>query len=156
MSNETVTPNSSQSKTFQLLRILFICGCLMGIVLTFVPGIEITHRDMFGEEVQKKTYSSYEVTRLLGERQKVGWQLFYVILFALNIVFVILAIRYPKRWVFISGASIAAFFLLWDFFTPSKEGIEYLLIPRILGYISSAFVLLGFFVKPTSSVPQQV
>jgi hypothetical protein len=156
MSNETVIPDSPKSHTFQLLRILFICGFLMSIGLTFVPRIEITQQGMFGiGEVQKETYSMYGLVRLLGERQEVGWQLFYVILFALQIVFVILAIKYPKRWVFISGASISAFLLLWDFFTPSREDIEYLLIPRVLDYISSAFVLLGFFAKPTSSVSQQ-
>jgi len=144
-------------KAFQLLRVLFICGYLMKIVLTFVPSAEITQRGMFGfGEVQKQTYSLYDIIRLLGERGAFGWQLFFIVLFALKIVFVILAIRYPKRWVFISGASFYAFLLLWGFFTPSMEGIEYLLIPSILDYISSALVLLGFFVKPTSSVPQQV
>lgn len=150
MPNETITGKRS---SFQTLRILFICGYLMSIGLTFVPSLEISkHEGMFGMgEVVKHTYSLYEIIRLLYESGEYDWQLFYVTVFAVEIAFVILAIRYPKRWVFISGASFTAFFLLWSFFTPSREGIKYILIPRVLGYVADAFVLLGFFARPTDT-----
>ena len=139
---------------FQTLRMLFIFGYLIGIILTFVPSVEITQITQHGMfdagEVTKVTYSSYGIIQLLGERQEVGLQLFFVILFALNIAFIILAIKYPKRWIFISGASITAFLLLWNFFTPSNKDIQNLFIPRIIGYISDTFILLGFLIKPPS------
>jgi len=152
MSNDNVTLNYARRPTFQILRTLFICGHLIYIVLTFVPTIKVSPQGMYGSgKVQEQTYSAYELIRFLGESEQFGWQIFYVVVFALDVAFVILAITYPKRWVFISGASMTAFFLLWDLFTPPKEGIVGMVIPNILDYVASAFVLLGFIAKPTST-----
>jgi len=134
--------NSEVSK-FQILRTIFILGCLINITLYFVPGFEVTN--LFDKS--DGIYSAYEIIKILGEHQKTGLQLLYVTIVVLYIVFTVLAISYPKRWIFILGASLTVFSLLWNFSSSGNGKIHYLLIFKILSNLGDVFILSGFFIK---------
>ena len=74
--------------------------------------------------------------------------MFLVLLFAVQLAFIALALKYPKQCFFIAGAIFAGFFLLVDLFSGTPECIEVLLIPTALHYISVILILSGFFIKP--------
>lgn len=152
-------PPKERATHFQLLRQLFIAGYAIALILFFVPSIEITsrtHTSLFSApETSTDSYSTFEITRLLGKKGEMGLQLFVVASFAISAALLILAITYPKRWVFITGASMTAFFLLWNLFSAPDEHVKALFLPAIVGYISSGLALLGFFVRPPRSQPRE-
>lgn len=153
MNMSNIGENRSDILRFQLLRALFVCGWVLSIVLTFVPSYRIRTRGggFFDYYYEYRLLSGYDIIQLLYQEGELGLWMLFVLLFAVEIVFVVLAFKYPKQLVFIAGATFAALNLLLNLFSTPMEGIEVLLIPRVLGYIATAFILSGFFIKPPAT-----
>ncbi|MFQ6083957.1 MAG: hypothetical protein ACE5KE_01680 [Methanosarcinales archaeon] len=146
---EKLKKEGSKSNLFayHVLRILFVCGYAIKILLTFVPSTRMKVGGFMGFGGEERVLSPYDMIQLLF-KEKPGAAMLIVIIFAIMVAFVVLALTYPKRWVFLTGAIFVAFFLLVSFFQPAREGVEYLIIPRVLGLIGEVLCLTGFFVKP--------
>jgi len=119
------------------LRVLFILGWVIMTISIFIPYKTSEHGKV----------SAFDEVQILF-RENPGDAFIVVVISAISIVYFLLTVRNPKRWVFLSGAIIAAFFLLLDLNTPAAEGEKLFLIPRIVDYIAYIFVLTGFFIKP--------
>jgi len=142
--------NKSGLFTYNLLRILFVCGYSIQIILTFVPSIHMKVGGFLGYGGEERVLSLYDMIQLIFPENP-GVALLMVTIFATWVAFVVLALTYPKRWVFLTGAILVAFFFLVNIFTPGQEGqegIEYFVIQRILSFIGSILCLSGFLVKP--------
>ncbi|HEY7214235.1 MAG TPA: hypothetical protein VIC28_06365, partial [Thermoanaerobaculia bacterium] len=139
--------NNTGLMRYGMLRRLFVLGYSMNIVLWFVPAFRMKVGGDLGFGAEDKVFSMLSMVRLISQTSP-GWTLFFVVTFASNIVFLVLAFAYPKRWLFIIGASIAAPFMLWGFFSGENPDIHQFLVPRLLGYVATALTLIGFFIRP--------
>ena len=142
--NSTIDVKKSGASNYRTLRTLFIIGYAINIALWFVPEYR----------VNKSVLTLFSLVRSISQVSP-GWTMFYVLVFASNIVFIILALASPRRWIFLTASSVAAFFLLYGLFSGSNEQIEYLLIPRILGYIAALITLTGFLIRPPATETKQ-
>ena len=129
------------------LKLLFILGWAISIILVFVPYKRMKVGGIYGIGGEERTVSLLQETRLLAESTPLI-SLFMTIAIAIFIAFLVLAIKYPKRWVFLSGAIFMSFFFLLSLFSPPTEGEKLFLIPRVIDFISTAFILTGYFIKP--------
>lgn len=138
-------PDSSPS----LLLVLFILGHLMNIVLMFVPAVRV---------LGFMTLTNYDLIEALFQHGKVALGLFMLLLFVEDLAAIVLALVYPKRWIFITSSVVSAFGLLTTLFhlsaragdSPERFMVQILWIPMILAYIAGIFTLSGFFIKPRS------
>ncbi len=128
---------TSGSKSYEFLRIIFILGCIFNIGITFVPSVKV------GGELM----SAFDAIRLAFQMGS-GLAVLYVLFFAAWIAFLLLAMVHQKRWVFVTGASVAAFSLLLNLFSPTNPIVEVLLVPRLVDYVAGVFMLFGFIAKP--------
>lgn len=150
---ETVaSPSSSGFEgrivSYRRLRNLFLLGYALNIVLWFVPAITMRVGTFLGVGGEDKTFSMFSLVRLISQQGKLGLTIFFVSVFASNIVFIVLALALPRRWVFLTASSVAAFLILLGLFSGSSEQAQYFLIPRLLGWAASLLTLIGFFIRP--------
>lgn len=134
---------------YAMLRRLFVLGYAMNIILWFVPTMRMKVGGILGVGAQEDVYSVLTLVQRISQTSP-GWHLFFVLTFASNILFIVLAVAYARRWIFITGASVATLFLLWGLFSTDAPGVEGFLLPRILGYVATALTLTGFVVVPSS------
>jgi hypothetical protein len=104
--------------------------------------------------VEEKLMSTLDLIRKAFQMGQSGLALLAVSFFAAYIALLVMAVVYQKRWVFITGASLVAFGLLMNLFSPSNPNIEHLLITQVIGYIATFFMLSGFIAKPPVSIPR--
>lgn len=135
------------------LKTLFIIGFLINIILTFIPSTRIKTGGYLGIGGEEKLVSTHKMIQLAFRRNP-SIALLLVVVFAFFVAVVILAITHPKRWVFLSGAIVVAFFMLVNLFSPSQEelGVKGLIIPNIIGFIGNILCLTGFFIKPKKEI----
>lgn len=136
----------------KVLKFLFIFGWVGLIILTFVPYKKMIVGDMYGIGGRMKAVSAYDEIQILF-RQNPGGAFIIVVVFALYIAFVILALVYAKRWIFLSGAIFGAFSLLLGLFMPPVAGEKYFILPKIISIIATILVLTGFFIKEEKPLP---
>lgn len=146
----SISRNQPDIFRYQILRAFFVCGYVLSVVLTFVPAYRIRTRvgGFFDNHLEYRVLSTYDLIQFMHQEGEYGWWMFYVLIFAVAIAFIALALKYPKQWVFIAGATFAGFLLLLNLFSGTPEGIEHLLIPTVVDYISTILILSGFFIKP--------
>jgi hypothetical protein len=148
MSFTSQTTESAALERYNLLRRLFVLGYAMNIVLWFVPTYQGRLGGFVsGSSAEDSVYSTFLLVRILSQTSP-GWTLFFVVSFALNIVFIVLAFSWPKRWLFLTASSVSAFFVLWGLFSSGNPNLHSFLLPLLLGYIASAMTMVGFFIKP--------
>jgi hypothetical protein len=141
-------PTVSFSLTYRNLRALFIAGFVLQCVLVFVPSLRMTVGSVMGYGGEVRTFSDLEIIRLLFQGGKMGLGTYLVILFCATATFAVLAIKYPRRWVFIAGSCFTIYGIIYGVFAGSDPNVQYLFLPRLLDYISSAMTLGGFWVRP--------
>ena len=154
------SPSSSDfhgwSSVHRRLRNFFILGYALNIILWFVPAVTMRVGTLLGFGGEEKTLSMFSMVRLISQQHNLGLTIFLVGVFAGNIVFIALALAHPRRWVFITASSVAAFFILLNLFSGSNEQIHYLLVPRVLGWCATLLTLTGFVIKPPVGVRAQL
>ncbi len=133
------------------LKIIFIFGFIILIVLMFFPNKQLVTNSIRGGKI-----SSFSSILTFGLNPVED--LFLISTHLFFIVAIILAIFYSKRWVFLAGASVAAFLIMLNILlVPDMGGnlsvlpgiwMEYLVIPRIIQFLGMALCLSGFFIKP--------
>ena len=131
------------TNSYKIFRTLFIVGNVLSLILIFVPSVRVSTSE--GEILM----SSFDVLRLLSLSGDLSKFLFYLLLGVVGpILWIVLAIVRPKQWVFLGGASVAAFGLLLSLFQGSDPTVESLLIVQIFGYAALLLVMVGFVTKP--------
>jgi len=133
---------------YQTIRILFIIGYILNIILTFVPSVSYKSYSYY--ESAEKYMSDYEAIQILLNAQSF-WGIYFVVLFASYFAFIILAFKYQRSWVFITGASVTAFTFILFLFYPSNPDVHRVFLTSVLGYLAMIFILSGFFAKPPKS-----
>jgi hypothetical protein len=131
---------------YRMLRFLFVLGYVLNIILWFLPYGRVSS-ELGQAGGGGKMFSTLDLVRLLSQTSP-GWTLFFVLVFTSNILFIVLALIRPKRWIFLVASSLAGIFFIWNLFSATPQGIEYLFIPRLLSYVASCLTLLGFLVNP--------
>ncbi len=139
------------SKSYRALRLLFITGFALSFILYYIPcykpaGPVLTAWTANGGA--ERRLSSFDLCRLLIRTGDVNWGAFYIALSLFELTILVLAIRRPRRWVFVAG-SCEQLYLLLAFLLRSHSGdLPQPLITMLLGYASWPMCLSGFFVKP--------
>ena len=146
--------------TFRTLRALFLAGYVLNIILWFVPATFVGFFAGCGSS-GGFLVSMFSIVRLLSQQGNLGATIFFVLIFVSNIVFIALALALPRRWVFLTASSVAAFFILQGgligllrLFSASDEQMTYFLVFRVLQWVASLLTLLGFFMKPPAPPPR--
>lgn len=118
---------------------------MITIVLYFVPMYSLHTDSAYFKAGEAISYIS--IARAISSSHP--WRTLYsVVLFALNVLFLVLAFAYPKRWIFILASSIAIFFLIWDFFSKPDSNLIIFTVPLVVSYIGAGLKLIGFIIKP--------
>ena len=136
----------SASNLYHLLRNLFLLGYVLNIVLWFIPTMRV------GEQ---PALSAFSLVRLVSQLGNWGATILLVLVFASNVAFVVLALAYPRRWVFIVASSVASFLILLNLFSASNPEMHNLIIPRVLQWCAEFLTLTGFFIKPPTDLRSQ-
>ncbi len=142
--------------TYPTLRGVFVAGLLLDLVLTFVPAYRTKVGSFLGFGGEERSLSAFDMIRIQLQNQS-GWGVFNVAYFGAYAALVVLAWKQPKRWVFVTGAALAAFALLLELFIGPWDSIYYYPVPRLLHYVAGACVIAGFFARPPSrrAAPEQ-
>jgi hypothetical protein len=136
---------------YRVLRVIFISGFAVSIVLTFIPSIEVASAPPvfgFGNQFLKSELLSDKdiIGKLLQENAIVG--LFFVFLFMAQVAILVLAIKYPKRWVFIAGVSLTCLTITLWLFSTTPQSTTTLVIPAVFSWLATFAKLTGFFIHP--------
>jgi MFS family permease len=135
---------------YKILRIIFISGFSLQLLLTFIPSVEVNKLKVFGFDNQflkNETYSDKDTIGLLLQVNPL-LGLFFIAVFILQIIFIILAIKYPRRWVFLSGAGLACLSFIGWLFMPKASNTTILVIPALLSWCAMFAKMTGFFIHP--------
>jgi hypothetical protein len=147
--NETQNvPTVSFSFTYGSLRALFFVGFALSAVLEFVPVLKMKVGGFMGIGGEERSMSALDLIRLLFQGGQTGLAILFVLMFCVTLAFAALALKYPRRWVFIAGSCYAVFVIVLDFFSGSNKDVEYYFLVQLLGYIATAITLTGFWVRP--------
>ncbi len=142
------------SRTYRLLRPVFVAGFILSLILYFVPcykpagDVLKAWLSMGGVE---RPLSSFDLCRLLVHTGNVQWGAFYIALSGVELALVLLALRRPRRWVFIAGSSEQLYLLIAFLLRPTSPDLSHPSFFAFLAYASWALCLTGFFVKPPSA-----
>lgn len=126
------------------MRTIFVSGYLISFIMAFVPTLRIKSGFFRPEQV----LSLKDIIQLLFEGGQTATEVLLGLFVLADIAFVVLAMKYPKRWVFLSGAILAAFGLFMNLFSPKAEGAELLVVPTAISLIAGALPLIGFVMNP--------
>src|SRR3974390_2203732 len=115
MEMTTGSPVFKPPRIYRLLRPVFVAGLLLSLFLYFVPcykpagDVLKAWLAMGGVE---RPLSSFDLCRLLVHTGNVEWAAFYIALSPIELALVLLAIRRPRRWVFIAGSCEQLYLLI--------------------------------------------
>jgi len=126
------------------LQVVFFLGFALSVVLFFVPCVETN--DM--------VFSGFDVTRILLQKNvSMGTAFILFFSFCASLTFAVLAIQYPRRWVFIAGACYTSLWLLYGWFhSGSDDGSpKVIFLFKLFDYASSTMILTGFWIWPDTS-----
>ena len=139
------------SRTYCLLRPVFVAGFILSLILYFVPCYKAAGDVLKGWLSiggVERSLSSFDLCRLLLQTGNVQWGVFYIGLSGFELALVLLALRWPRRWVFIAGSSEQLYLLVAFLLRPSSADLSQPSFFAFLNYVSWAMCLTGFFVKP--------
>src|SRR5580704_5803637 len=126
-------------------RVIFIAAFTLEILLWFVPTIS------FPTHLGGVSISSFRIARSLFLDGQSGEGFLVIFPLFISVVILVLAMKYPRRWVFICGACFAALVILSGVSHGRADlevGMDVWFAPRILSYVASVMGLIGFVVRP--------
>jgi hypothetical protein len=141
----------SGSRTYRILRSLFIAGFALSSVLYFIPWYTPTGdalRAWLAIGGVERHLSSFDLCRLLVSTGNVQSGAFYLFMSAVEVVLMLLAIWRPRRGVFLAGACEQLYTLIAFLLRPTVNDLPQPLISVFLYYASWGMCLMGFFVRP--------
>jgi len=151
MEMTTGYPAVKPSRMYRILRRVFVAGLVLSLILYFVPcnkpagDVLKAWLAMGGAE---RHLSSFDLCRLLAGTGNVQWGGFYIALSGVELALVLLALRRPRRWVFIAGSCEQLYLLITFMLRPSSEALTQHWFFGFLAYVCWAMCLTGFFVRP--------
>jgi hypothetical protein len=132
---------------------MFVAGFGLDALLFFVPYYHARVGGFLGIGAQQRSFSILELIQLTFANGREGQGLFSVLVFCSMIVFAVLGIKHARRWVFLSGACLSAFFLILALFRGASSGLEPYFLPRLLDFAASGMQLTGFWINPPTAEP---
>lgn len=143
------TMNSSGIFSYSNLRKLFVAGCAVNIILTFIPSAKIVHRGLLSRTVTSEEFvSNFDGIQLGFQHGQTGLAMLAVLIFGAWIVLAVMAFVNEKRVVFIVGGMLGGFAILLNLFSPNTPGVELLTLPLVLSYGADIALISGFFANP--------
>jgi hypothetical protein len=149
-----MTPDSpavKTSRTYRLLRPVFVVGLALSLILYFVPCYKPAGDVLKAWSATggvERRLSSFDLCRLLLRTGNVQSGAFYIALSGVELALVLLALQHPRRWVFIAGSCEQLYLLIAFFLRPSSDALSQPSFSAFMSYASWAMCLTGFFVKP--------
>jgi len=145
-------PTLRFSRTYRLLRPVFIVGLAVSLILYFVPcykpaGDILTAWSSTGGVDRR--LSSFDLCCLLVRTGNVQWGAFYIALSGVELSLLLLALQRPRRWVFIAGSCEQLYLLVAFLLRPTSNDLSQPWFWALLGYVAWAMCLTGFFIKPS-------
>src|SRR5437667_12507513 len=91
MNETTTTPTVSLSLSYRNLRLAFLAGFALNILLTFVPSMKVKVGGLIGVGGEEKTLSALNAIRLISQAGQFGVALLFVLFFCITVAFLVLA-----------------------------------------------------------------
>lgn len=142
-------------RAYRLLRILFIIGMTLSLILYFVPRYKPSGSILNAWTATggiERHVSSFDLCLLLVRTGNPAWGAYYIALSAIELVLLLLALRHPGRWVFIVGSSEQLYLLIAFLLRPKSAALSEAFFSAFLTYAAWAMSLTGFFVKPPGTI----
>ena len=134
------------------LRIAFIVGCSLHVILTFAPAYSAKVGGFLGIGAEDRSFSTFDAIRAaLATNAGEMAGLIGVIWFCSVLGFALLAMKRPRRWVFLAGACVASFFLILSMFAGAPPNVRVYLLPQLLRLSASLMEMTGFWIAPAQS-----
>ena len=94
--------------------------------------------------------STFQIIGIMFENGEAGWALYNSVSYCFTAAFILLALKYPRRWVFLAGSYYTvANVVVGSLFPASTNGnAEWMLLSRLLEHIARLMRLVGFWVLP--------
>jgi hypothetical protein len=144
--------------TYRNLRALFIAGFVIKAILFFIPSFSMRAGGFMGRGGEERSMSRFDLSRVaspVGQSPNPYASIGTVFAFCILITFILLAVCYPRRWVFIAGACVTAIGILGGillFFVLPNHNNHRFFFPRLLHFVATAMVLSGFWIKPNTAI----
>lgn len=145
MSEISRPPTFSSALRYQHPRAIFICGFALATFLWFIPTISVV------TEWRTESLSNFQLARFLIESRQFGLCFLVAVPCLISFAITVLAVRYPRRWVFILGSFYALCAIAHGAFigaTAAMEFVDVYFAPKILTYVASVMGLIGFIIRP--------
>jgi hypothetical protein len=151
MEMTTGLPVAKPSRMYRLLRPAFVAGLVLSLILYFLPcnkpGGDVL-RAWLAMGGAERHLSSFDLCRLLVGTGNAQWGELYMALSGLELALVLLALRRPRRWVFITGSCEQLYLLITFLLRPRSPALTQPWFIDFLFYVSCAICLTGFLVSP--------
>jgi hypothetical protein len=139
------------SRAYHILRPVFVAGLALSVVLYFIPWYTPTGdvlRAWSATGGVERRLSSFDLCRLLVRTGDLQGGAFYMVLSAIEVTLLLLAVRRPRRWVFLAGACEQLYTLIAFLLRPTANDLPQPLFSVVLYYASWAMCFTGFLVRP--------
>jgi hypothetical protein len=137
-----------------VLRTLFIVGFAYQALNYFLPDVRLTGQ-MLNLWLKMggggSSVSDCDLARLCFHYASLGWGIYNISWSVAFFTFVALAIFYPRRWVFITGAVFAVYTFLMESLSLHGGEVRPLAFPLVLCNIAVALTLVGFAIMPPNT-----
>jgi hypothetical protein len=136
---------------YRLLRTLFIAGLALSVILYFVPFYKPAGdvlKAWLATGGVARRLSSFDLCRLLVHTGHVQWGAFYMALSGIEVALLVLALRRPRRWVFVAGSCEQLYLLISFLLRPASTDLSDPWLTHLLLYVSSVLCLTGFLIRP--------
>lgn len=150
MSDTPNSPSVQPSFSYRNLRALFVVGFALDAAMVFVPSFRMKVGGFMGMGGEERSLSVLDAIRLAFANGQFGIGMFFVLCFCAAVAFAVLAVKFPRRWVFVAGSCFAAFMTVLSIFMGSGDDAHThrYLLPRLIGYVCAVLQLVGFWVRP--------
>ena len=139
------------SRSARVLRTLFTVGFAVQAVDSVVPDVRLAGKTLqYWLETggTDRLVSDLDLIRFCFRLGLLGWGFYNMLMWVAPFAFIALAMKNPRRWVFVTGAVFAIYQLLFEYVGPQNSEIHVAPISLVLINIARAMALVGFWVKP--------
>jgi hypothetical protein len=155
METTAVLPRGQTLRTYGFLRPVFVAGLALSLILYFVPCYQPSGGILNAWTATggvARRLSSFDLCLLLLRTGNVAWGAVYVASSGVELVLLLLALRRPRRWVFVVGSCEQLFLIATFLLRSSPDDLSQPFFWALLGYAAWAMSLTGFFVKPPPAI----
>ena len=139
------------TQMYRLLRPVFIAGMMLSVFLYFVPFYkpagDVLKAWLATGGVERRL-SSFDLCLLLVHVGNVQSGVLYMASWGMEVAVLLLALRRPRRWVFVAGACEQLYLTSAFLLRPASSDLSGPWLSHALIYVYSVMCLTGFLIKP--------